>query len=119
MTTIFKTVKNELINTAFKTKQYIKDFSRGTLIEQSRSNDWEKVKSNYLSKHSHCAYCGTSTGLVVHHIIPYHIDHTEELNPNNLITLCEAGNNCHLKHGHLNNYKGFNPQICNECKFNE
>ena len=119
MKTILKTIGGRFINTVFQVKQYVKDFSRGTLIEQSRSNDWEEVSSRYLSKHSHCAYCDTSTGLVVHHIIPYHIDPTEELNTNNLITLCESNNNCHLKHGHLGNWKGFNPQICNECKFNE
>jgi len=55
--------------------------------------------------------CGGKEKLEVHHLQPFHIKPDLELDPNNLITLCESKNhgiNCHLFIGHLGNYKSIN-----------
>jgi len=47
----------------------------------------------------------------VHHILPFHIHPEKELDPSNLITLCEKkdnGVNCHLLFGHLGSFKSLN-----------
>jgi hypothetical protein len=52
--------------------------------------------------------------LDVHHIRPFHLHPDLELEPSNLITLCEAdkgGVNCHLFIGHLGNFKSFNVDV--------
>lgn len=84
----------------------------------SRSNQWPKVRAEYLKTHPVCAVCGGTKKLEVHHIIPVHIDADKELDPNNLITLCEAkkyGVNCHLFFGHLGNYKKYNPFVARDA----
>lgn len=54
----------------------------------------------------HCEWCGTkSERLVVHHIVPQHIDKTlANDHPENLITLCDPrimrSKGCHWKLGH-------------------
>jgi hypothetical protein len=50
----------------------------------------------------------------VHHVIPFHLRRDLELDPENLITLCENkrdGVNCHLLFGHLGCFKSFNPSV--------
>ena len=57
-------------------------------------------------KKDHCEWCGTtSTRLVVHHIVPQHIDATlANDHPENYITLCDPlifrKSGCHWKLGH-------------------
>jgi hypothetical protein len=58
--------------------------------------------------------CGGSEKLEVHHKQPFHLQPEFELDPDNLITLCEAnkgGVNCHLFVGHLGSFKSFNPNV--------
>lgn len=58
--------------------------------------------------------CGGEEKLEVHHIRPFHLHPDLELDPDNLITLCEAGHdgsNCHLLFGHLGNFKSFNVDV--------
>ena len=67
-----------------------------------------------------CAVCSGTASLEVHHIVPFHIDATKELDPSNLITLCESkknGVNCHLFFGHLGNYKRVNVQVVTACLY--
>lgn len=50
----------------------------------------------------------------VHHVVPFHVDPSRELDPSNLMTLCEAkkyGINCHLLVGHLGNWRRWNPFV--------
>jgi len=50
--------------------------------------------------------------VVPHHVVPVHIDPSRELDPENLVTLCEGPSfNCHLFFGHLRNWSSFNPDI--------
>ena len=71
-----------------------------------RSPLWPRVRAQHLEIEWWCRYCGRMTDLEVHHITPFHVDPAGELNPGNLITLCERiGTHCHLEHGHLGNWR--------------
>ena len=63
-----------------------------------RSSKWSAVRRHYLAGHPACEFCGATTGLQVHHVVPISIDRTKELDPENLITLCVED---HLRWGHL------------------
>lgn len=77
-----------------------------------RSSKWAKVRETHLKANPTCACCGGKEKLEVHHIQPFHLRPELELEPSNLITLCESGKhglNCHLLMGHLGNWKTWNP----------
>jgi 5-methylcytosine-specific restriction enzyme A len=77
-----------------------------------RSNEWPKVRKEHLKNNPKCAICEGTQQLNVHHIKPFHLHPELELDPNNLITLCECasyGIICHLLVGHLGDYKNINP----------
>lgn len=76
-----------------------------------RSPEWKDTKTKHLKQYPACAVCGCTKNVEVHHIIPFHIAPDMELNPDNLLTLCECkkyGINCHLLIGHLGNYRRTN-----------
>ena len=76
-----------------------------------RSSRWYSVRKKHLLRHPTCALCGRKDKLNVHHIKPFHLHPELELDPDNLLTLCEAnkgGINCHLFFGHLGNFKMIN-----------
>jgi 5-methylcytosine-specific restriction protein A len=80
----------------------------------ARSNGWPKVRAEFLKTHPACCVCGSTKNLEVHHVLPVHLFPEKELDPNNLITLCESkkyGVNCHLFFGHLGDYKKYNPNV--------
>lgn len=82
--------------------------------EESRSSHWPAVRKAHLEKHPACEVCGHSGERVnVHHIRPFHLHPELELEPTNLITLCEDEHfvNCHLFIGHLGNFSGWNPGV--------
>jgi hypothetical protein len=77
-----------------------------------RSPQWPGVRAAYLKDHSLCAACGGDDYLQVHHIMPFHLDRTLELEPKNLITLCEQpAYNCHFTWGHFHDWYGYNPNV--------
>lgn len=79
-----------------------------------RSGHWPKVREDHLAKFPRCALCGGKEKVEVHHIHPFHLHPEKELDPTNLITLCEAkknGINCHLAFGHLGNFKSVNESV--------
>jgi len=79
-----------------------------------RSGKWRKVRAKHLETNGKCYCCGLKTKLEVHHIIPFNLAPDLELNPENLITLCENrkwGITCHLLVGHLGNYKRINSSV--------
>lgn len=90
-----------------------------------RSSEWPSIRKHHLIMEPRCAWCKCkcTCHLQVHHIQPFH-EHPElELEDSNLITLCECPTSCadcseylcHLKHGHLGDFKKENPNIRNEC----
>jgi len=77
-----------------------------------RSSKWPKVRNKYLKNYPKCRVCGATKLLRVHHKMPFHLFPKLELEPNNLVTLCETkkyGKNCHLLFGHLGNFRRVNP----------
>jgi hypothetical protein len=84
-----------------------------------RSPKWETVRKNHLKDHPKCEVCEGTKQVNVHHIQPFHLHPELELEPTNLITLCEClsyGINCHLLIGHLGNYKNVNPNSAEDSK---
>lgn len=79
-----------------------------------RSSQWPAARALHLVGHPFCRSCGGKAGLEVHHVVPVHFDPSRELDPENLITLCERGPgglNCHLVVGHGGNYQLANPNV--------
>ncbi len=83
-----------------------------------RSPHWHAVEHEHLNKEPECRRCGATLGLQVHHIRPFHLAPELELDPENLITLCEEGGylNCHLIHGHSGDWRNFNLGVRQECE---
>ena len=84
-----------------------------------RSHKWATVRKHWLTQHPTCSVCNSTQQLNVHHILPFHTHPELELDPNNLITLCENykyGINCHLLVGHLGDYKNINPDVLSDAE---
>lgn len=89
------------------------DFFKKTIRYAQRSPEWRTVRTLHLSREPECCACGRSNNLEVHHIIPVHLNKTQELEPSNLITLCDK---CHLIFGHLYDYRSWNPNVVQDSK---
>lgn len=93
----------------------VKDVLRGKPLAV-RSSKWHTVRAHHVAQHPICAACGRSKSLEVHHIMPYHLDKSLELEPSNLLTLCESPDTkCHLEIGHLGSWKKFNPDVVTQA----
>ena len=86
------------------------------LAKYTRHPDWPKVRRQFLKQHPHCEVCHTTKGLTAHHILPIWIYPALELEPTNLITLCNSGANHHLTFGHLCNYKSHNEHVVRDAE---
>lgn len=89
-------------------------FLAGRLSAAERSSKWPAVRAEHLRAHPACEACGErrTKVLAVHHIVPFHVDPMKELDPENLITLCEGESvNCHLLFGHLRNWRSWNVDV--------
>lgn len=77
-----------------------------------RSPSWPTVRAAHLKEHPTCWACGNDRDLEVHHVLPFHLFPHLELDPHNLLTLCETiGHNCHLNVGHLGSWRRYNPTL--------
>lgn len=86
-------------------------------LATTRSGKWPKLRKKHLESNYYCRACGSRNNLIPHHIIPVHIDPSLELDPNNLITLCEEKNfNCHLFFGHLRDWRLYNESVVEDSK---
>lgn len=84
----------------------------------SRSYQWKRIRAAHLKEKPECAVCGSTKNVVPHHIIPFSVDPSRELDPSNLISLCEGKTfNCHLFFGHLRNWSGYNPDVVQDARF--
>jgi 5-methylcytosine-specific restriction endonuclease McrA len=84
----------------------------------ARSPQWPHVEKEHLLHEPACAACGyRGHGLQVHHIKPFHLHPKLELEPSNLITLCEIkGRNHHLLLGHLDEWESFNVNVRDDVR---
>jgi len=90
----------------------IKDRVSGKVpLLKKRSSRWPAVRADFLSKNGSCAACGQTDHLQVHHVKPFHMDPSKELDQTNLITLCEDEYDCHRIIGHTGNFKKENPSV--------
>lgn len=100
--------------------KHAKDVAEGKAeIGQTRSGRWPKVRADHLKSFPTCAVCGGTRKIEVHHVRPFHLHPELELDPTNLITLCESGDdgaNCHLHYGHLGNFKSFNVDVIEDSR---
>ena len=86
------------------------------LCGASRSPRWSAVRKQFLIKNPKCAACGGSSNLEVHHKKPFHLFRELELDPSNLITLCDATNRlCHIRVGHCWNWEAWNPFVVEDA----
>lgn len=93
------------------------EFLAGVKADTERSGKWREVRAKHLKTNPFCAYCGSTLNVQVHHIKPFHLNPELELDPNNLITLCENPESDHHLHiGHAGNFKSENPNVVEDCK---
>lgn len=87
----------------------------------ARSPHWESFKHEFSKTNSRrCAYCDSPIDVQLHHEQPFHINPQRELDPTNLIWLCEeVGSNHHLHVGHCGDWKKFNPRVREDCLKNQ
>ena len=85
---------------------------------RERSPDWPRVEQEHLLREPACVSCGyKDQGLQVHHIRPFHLYPDLELDPHNLITLCQVrGREHHLLLGHLDDWESYNPNVRNDVR---
>lgn len=83
---------------------------RAKLGGAKRSPKWPEFKKEFAKTHLKvCAVCG-SPKVQLHHLKPFHVFPELELDPDNLLWLCEnTSANHHLQTGHLGNFKSINP----------
>jgi hypothetical protein len=77
---------------------------------KKRSPRWALLRKAHLLFQPKCMVCDSSIGVQVHHIMPFNEDPSQELNPNNLISLC-VFNLCHSEIGHGDNFRYYNPVL--------
>ena len=87
------------------------------LFGAKRSGLWPKIRAEHLKKEPTCVICGENKQINVHHKLPFSRYPDLELDPLNLITLCEApGREHHLNYGHLGSYLSYNPEVEKDCE---
>ncbi len=84
----------------------------------ARSPQWSRVEKEHLMREPACVACGyRGHGLQVHHVKPFHLHPNLELDPRNLITLCEVkGRDHHLLLGHLDELESYNVNVREDVK---
>jgi hypothetical protein len=92
---------------------FIKRIFAANTEDFGRSPKWRNVRNDFVKNNPRCAACGTRSDLEVHHIIPYHVDPSLELDPSNLITLC--GKRCHFLFGHFCDWSSWNTKVVQDC----
>lgn len=77
-----------------------------------RSPGWRALRERHVAEHPECFLCGSRDDLEVHHIVPFHVEPSLELEPKNLVTLCHEH---HLRVGHNGNWRRVNKQVIYDC----
>ena len=80
----------------------------------------KKIKDEALANSGRrCCLCNKFKGIKVevHHIVPFHVDPSKELQPTNFITLCQSkSHNDHLIFGHLLDFHAQNAKVLTDAK---
>lgn len=84
----------------------------GASHEHPRSSKWPAVRNKFIAEHQTCCVCGAKAE-VVHHVQVFH-EHPElELDPENLVSMCDR---CHLLVAHLGDWRNVNPDVRKHVK---
>lgn len=87
----------------------------GRLLKR-RSSHWPALEREIRAEQGECAACASKSHLQVHHVLPFHLYPEFELEPSNLVVLCEApGQNCHLRYGHAGSFAAYNPNVLRDA----
>lgn len=80
-------------------------------LAYERSPRWRAVERAHLAQEPECAACGTRAHLQAHHLLPFHLFPERELDPSNLMTLCQdpGGERHHLEIGHRGSWQDYDP----------
>lgn len=85
------------------------------VVGEPRARGWPNLRAKHLQVHPECLACGQRDRLQVHHVVPFSVDPSKEMDPENLVTLCTDGPgncNCHLIFGHLGDFRSRgNPNV--------
>jgi hypothetical protein len=98
---------------------HISDVVKGKAsLFRPRSSKWPALRKSFLESHPECAACGSKEDLEVHHVKSFHLNPDLELDPKNLITLCDkpGPDNHHMRVGHLNNWRLENPNVITDAR---
>ena len=77
-----------------------------------RAPEWDDVEKEFLRENPACAACGGTYNVRAHHILPYHLCPEKELDPENLLPLCEASvRMCHYRIGHGFDWAAYYPDV--------
>ena len=97
-----------------------------TTLTVPRSGKWHKIEKEHLEANPGCAVCGDTKSVQVHHIFPFHycvaLGRPDlELDPKNLISLCETNKkyseqNHHLILGHYDDFKSSNLDVVKDSR---
>ena len=90
---------------------------RDKLGGAARSPQWPRFRKTYLAGKV-CAVCGGTKQLELHHIKRFYTNPELELDPANVLPLCESGANgikCHIFVGHLGDYKSINVNVIGDA----
>src|SRR3990167_10633782 len=87
-------------------------FRQDRLFGAARNSKWKSVREHHILLNPRCAVCDKKGKFLrpnaVHHIKVFHLNPSEELNPDNLITLCAVH---HLWVGHLGDFSSWNESV--------
>ena len=75
---------------------------------------WAKLAKVHLRVYPACQVCGRRTNVVPHHKLPVSFRPDLELDPDNLVTLCNGHRSfggCHQWVGHLGDPHSYNPDV--------
>ncbi len=80
-------------------------------VSAERHKDWTRFRNEFVAGHPFCAACGKVRDLALHHLMPFHLFPSLELEPSNCLVLCEGKTmNCHFVIGHGGkNWRAYNP----------
>lgn len=84
---------------------------REAVKSYERSPHWSVIRDAWLKTHPICAACAGTSWLQVHHVRPFHLFPSLELDPSNLITLCMGKLECHHRIGHAWDWKAYNSDV--------
>lgn len=88
-------------------------FGLSRTFGMARSSEWEKFRNEFMKDNNFCEVCRTDKNLEAHHIKPFHLNPSLELDKDNLIALCRDH---HYLFGHFLNWSSFNPDVISDSK---